>query len=516
MRDFLEAYREQAPDLMEFYAQPVDALWRTGPGPPPWPAELADAIRTYNAERGGTAAFEGNETVIITGQQPALFTGPLYTIYKAVTTIKAAGLHAERTGLPTVPIFWIGSEDHDFDEARTVHYLTRQHSPKSYSYTPPVDVDGMPMYRVPLNGALHETIDQLAAQTNGSEYREAVQQFLHETLDAADSLSDWTTRLLIRLFRDTPLVFFAPHLPVARRLAADVMNREIEEPLETTRLVNEAARQLAALDFEPQVLKADNECGFFLEVDGRRRKVLFEDDTFEIPETGQHFEPKQLQDLLVLAPERFSPNVALRCIVQQRLFPARAYVAGPSELAYWAQLRGVFERHSLPMPVVYPRAQCVLTSLKLNKLMDKFDLAPAELIRHEDELTFLANRNSSNSPLLEKIHAQQEAVDRQLEALSRDLQKNSPTAARMVDSLERDIHGKFSQVERAVLHEDEARHEAIRRQVKRLCDSIAPGRKPQERVYTIFSFLFERGPGLIDQLIESVDIESFEMNEVTL
>lgn len=516
MRDYLQAYCAGERDLLDFYGPPIESLWQPFDAPAPWTPELVDSIRRFNAERGKDAAMSGNEAVIVTGQQPGLFTGPLYTIYKAVTTVKVAQLHELRTGVPTLPVFWVGSEDHDFDEARTIHYLTRQHVPESFSYDPPVRVDGMPMYRVPLNGALHDVIDTLAAQTNGSEYSDVVQDLLHETLDAADSLADWTTRLLVRLFKDTPLVFFAPHLPTARRLTANIIEREIEAPCETSRQINQAAQQLAKIDFEPQIVKANDECSFFLEMDGRRRKLLFQDDRFVVPDVDQHFDPAQLRSLLATAPERFSPNVALRCAVQQQLFPVRAYIAGPSELAYWAQLRRVFERHRFPMPVVYPRAQVVLTSRKLNQLLEKFSLNPTDLLQHEDELVDVADRNSSNNPLLAKLHAQKQTVDRELEQLRAELDAGSPTAARMVKSLEHDVDRQFERLERTVLHEDQARQNTVRNQIQRLCNTLAPFRKPQERVYTVMSFLFSEGPGLIDRLIDEVDVESFALNEVEL
>ena len=114
MRDFLEEYCTNASDLIAFYAAPPGALWDAKPSPAPWDPALVDAIHTYQADLGSETRFRGDEAVIATGQQAGLFTGPLYTIYKAITAIGVAKRLQERSGMPCVPLFWVASDDHDF------------------------------------------------------------------------------------------------------------------------------------------------------------------------------------------------------------------------------------------------------------------------------------------------------------------------------------------------------------------------------------------------------------------
>jgi bacillithiol biosynthesis cysteine-adding enzyme BshC len=515
-RDLVSDYASNAGELLGFYGGPLASLWEACDSPPAWNVALLEELRAYEGTRGCSGAFRGNEAVIVTGQQPGIFTGPLYTIYKAITAIRVAALHSERTGVPTVPVFWVGGEDHDFDEARTTWFLSRRHTVESVSYAPTAHVDGLPMFRVPIEPSLHDAIDVMAAQTPGSEFTEPVAQMLHETLDAADSLSDWTARLMARLFDGTPLVLFTPDLPAARRIGAEVIARELDEPLETTRMVNAQGVELAKLGYETQVVKADNECSFFLEVDGRRRKVLFEKGAFSLPEEDRTMSGNELRALLDASPERFSPNVALRCIVQQRLFPVRAYVAGPGELAYWAQLRPVFERHEAEMPVVYPRARALLTTSKLNKLMRKLNLDLASLDAAEDDVVLAAQRGSGNNAALGRVQESQGTLTEELARLSEGLAKVSATAASRVDAMKGELERGFGRVEQAILREDTQKDAATRQHVQRLCNSLRPLRKSQERVFTVFSFLFEQGPDLIQRLLAELDVESFGMNEIEL
>ena len=516
MRDFSAEYTARSDDLAAFYGKFPQELYETPPATRDWDAGLVRDIQAFHSVRGHAADFSGSEAVVITGQQPGIFTGPLYTIYKAVTTIGLARRLEERTGVATVPVFWVGSEDHDFDEACTTHFLGKNHEPFPIHYRPSEPVDDLPMYKVALDDSLHAGIDEAAANTGGSEFRDEVAALLHETLDASDSLADWTTRLLMRLFKDTPLVFFAPHLPAARHLAAEIIEKEIRDPLATTALLNEAGSALERLDFPTQIVKKERECSFFIENGGQRKKVLYEKGRFITPDDEREYTETELLERLRASPEHFSPNVALRCIVQQHLFAAAAYVAGPGELAYWAQLKGLFERYGQAMPVIYPRARCALTTIKLNKLLRKLGLSVGDLERHEDGLLESALRNTSKNPGYEFERAQRGELEMALARLVEGLEKDAPTAAAMAKSLSEDVGSKLDRIERAILSSDATKTDATRKQLRRLCSSLAPMRKPQERVYNIFSFLFEYGWGLIPRLIDELDIESFERMEVEL
>lgn len=516
MRDFLADYHAGKADLLGCFARAPKDLWSKPGAMSAWPADLAGEVKKYNAERGLAREVPAQAGVIVTGQQPGLFTGPLYTIYKAISAVKLAALHAERTGAPALPVFWVGADDHDFDEACATHYLSRRHTVETLKYAPAADVAGRCMFRVPVEPALHAMSETIAADTNGSEDAAAVLETLHDTLNEAASLSDWYARLIARLFKDTPLVLFTPELPAARRIAAEIFRREIDEPLETTRLVNEGGNCLREIGFEPQVIKSDDECSFFLEVDGRRRKVVFENNVFFLPEADQKFSAADLRAMLDAEPARFTANVALRCIVQQRLFPTRAYVAGPGELAYWAQLKPLFERYTLPMPVVYPRAQCLLTTIKLNKIRTKLGLTVEELGQNEEDAVTLAMQRAGAHPMLGRVQQSQKSVLSELDELAKALEPTAATAAQMVPALQGELERGFARIERALLVADEAKHTTTRQQVQRLANSLAPHRKPQERVFTIFSFLFEHGPGLIGRLMNEIDPEANGVQEIEL
>jgi len=509
-------YVAEAPELMEFFGRPPSALLESAPRSAPWDASLVTALAEYQEAIGGRALFMGDEAVVMTGQQTGLLTGPLYTIYKAATAIRLAKKVHSRFGVACVPVFWAASDDHDFEEARTAHLLTKRHEVTPLRYDPAAAVEALPMYRVPLDPSLHGLVDHAASQAPGSEFRDEVAAFLHESLDASGSLADWTARILARLFRDTPLIVFVPHLPAARALAAPVIEQEIAQPLESTMLLNEAGKRLKEAGYHQQVAKGATACNFFIEMGGRRRKVLFEDERYVIPDEHVSCSTDELLRMLASAPERFSGNVALRCIVQQHLFPVAAYVAGPGEVAYWAQLRQVFAHFDTAMPAVYPRARCVLTTRKLDQLREKFGFALEDLAGPADDLAERALERTSRAPARDVLARHRETIGTALRPLPEELEPFNKTAARMARKAAQRWAQELDRVERTILKGDEAQAAAVGKQVARLCNALYPSRKPQERVCNIFSFLFEHGWGLVPRLIEEISVDSCDLKEIEL
>lgn len=516
MRDLLADYIADAPDLMPFYARPARSLFASLPKTPPWEPSLVTAVAAYNEQLGGRTALSGDEATVVTGQQAGLLTGPLYTVYKAATAILLARKLQARSGRLCKPVFWVASEDHDFDEVRTAHVLAKSHELLSLRYEPAASVAGRPASRVPIEPSLHALVDTAASRTAGSEHRQDVAAFLHESLDASASLAEWNARIMARLFRDTPLVLFAPHLPEARLQAQPIVAQAIREPLLISRLVNEAGERLEDLGYSRAIVKGGDECAFFLDVDGYRRKVTFDGESFHMPGEDATFTAGEMAALAVSAPERFSANVALRCIVQQRLFPVLAYVAGPGELAYWGQFRGVFDAFGMEMPVVYPRARCILSTAKLNQLQAKLGLARDDFAHPPEAIAESVLRRMADEAAGSVVTEHRRAIAAAWRRFAEALAPHGKNASAMAEKAAERAGNEVARIERALLEGDTVRATAIRAQITRLCTAYYPMGRPQERVLNVFSFLFEHGWDFIPRLLREIDIESFAVKEIEL
>ncbi len=519
MASLIEDYLANHGGLMSFYAgNPRDVLHK-GVSPAAWAPSLVEGIRRYQSDIGSGGTLQGTEGVFITGQQPGIFTGPMYTIYKALTAIKLARATSEASGQPFLPIYWVGGDDHDFAEISEVHLLSRNHVDLSLSVPPHPGQPASSIYRLPVPDSLHDLADLAAAQAAGSEFTGEILAFLHESLDASANLSEWHARLMARLFRNTPLVIFSPELPEARDVAIPVFEHEIRHPLESTRLLNEAGARLEAAGYGAQVVKGDDTCNFFVERGGVRCRVRHAAGVFTLPDTNEQFAETELLELLHREPGLFTANVGLRCVVQQTLFPVRSYVAGPGELAYWGQLKDVFAFFGQPMPIVYPRMRGAITSLKSNKLMARYGLKIVDLYAPADALEERALRNAAQDPSLAILSSHGESIIGQIETMQRDFEalgKAGKLAVPLGAQFQAQVRQGLDYLERSLLRADETRTTTVRSQLARLSTELTPGRKPQERHYTVFSWLFQYGWELVPRLAAALDHDDFSLQEVEL
>lgn len=509
-----DAYVLGAETILPFLGGHPAQLWETPPATAELDARLAEEIADFNVAMGANRPdLTGPMAVISTGHQPTLFTGPLYTVYKAITAIQAAKRIEEQHGIRCVPLFWIAGDDHDFEEASSVYVLTKKNEPHVLRYAPEY-TEGRPLDTIHLDASLEALAEEMAAIVPGSEFRDDVLNELLDSLKHANSMTEWMARLLAKLFRNTPLVLFVPSLPRARELAADIMRQEIEQPNESARRVNAGGAALEELGFTAQVVKGDADCNFFLDVNGLREKVTCEDGTFIA--AGDRYSHDELIAELDSNPARFSPNVILRCIVQQHIFPTAAYIAGPGEIAYWAQLATVFQQFDLPMPVVYPRSSAVLTTIKLNKLLKKYGLTPGQLSQDPEQLVEQALAAESKNPVMDALAKTRTSVEQSLVELSAATAKLAPNATDAADRLADRTRSEFNRMERALLRSDDQKVATVRQQIERLCNALAPMRKPQERMFTVFSFLFEQGWDFIPRLLQELNLDEFGLQEIEL
>ncbi len=518
-----DAYISGDPAVRELFNGAPESVFTQPTNKVAWPDGMAQALNAYQRGIGTTQApVAGNEWVVATGQQPGVFTGPLYTIYKAITAVKLASQMAT-TGVPCVPVFWNAGDDHDFEEARVAHFITRRHDIFTARHTPlddmgnALDVTDLPMYRVPLDAQVHGLVDAIADKCPGSEHGPEIRAMLHETLNAAHSVAEWFSLVMARLFGATTLRLFVPHIHAARLAAVPVLQREISEPLASTRLLQAQGERIEALGYERPIHREEGACNFFLEVGGRRRKVLHQHGRFVIPAEELSCTVEELLALLNVAPERFSPNVALRPVVQQQLFPVAAYVAGPGEVAYWAQLKTVFDFFETPMPIVYPRIRCALHTIKTRKIMRHYGLDVETIGRNEDLLGRALQQDGRN-PASEALDANRYGFERSLDALTHAVENTSNNQAftEAARRFRRKSLQGLAKLERELLHGDTQKRAAVEKRIERLRIAVAPLGKPQERVVSVFSFLFAHGIPLIERMINELDAQETSLQEMEL
>ena len=269
--------------------------------------------------------------------------------------------------VPAVAVFWVESEDHDWNEIASVSVLDADLQRHTITLPPPPGAGHAPVCTIALAGTIAAAIDELAAALPATEFTSTVIETLRLTYAPGATVSDAFARLLDHLLGDHGLVVFECSDRAAKPLAREIFARELANPGRTWALANEAGHQLAAKGYHVQVEGSRDDGVAVFRLDGSRAPIAHNDAAALTRDAEAH-------------PEGFSPNVLLRPIVEDAIFPTVAYVSGPSELAYLAQLRPVYAHFGVPMPLMYPRGSATILDSAGARFLEKHDL-PIEALR---------------------------------------------------------------------------------------------------------------------------------------
>jgi bacillithiol synthase len=343
---------------------------------------IADVLIDQNRKAGaGETAMANIErlrqkdsVVVITGQQAGFFTGPLYTIYKALTAIKLAAQLRER-GVNAVPMFWVAAEDHDFEEVNHTRLVNREGQLITITYTACSPKEGKPVGQVTLCEEVGGNIDQLIAALPESEFTPRLIADLRESYQAGASFADAFGKMMLKMMGHFGVVLINPLDDGLKQVAGEIYTRAISRvPEFATQLVSESAA-LEAAGYHAQVFTSPEAVPLFMLDDGRRKAIVRRDDgRFYLKGGDKSFNADELLDTVRRCPSCFSPNVTLRPIVQDFLLPTVAYIGGPAEIAYFAQLRPNYRLLDRIEPVVLPRASFTLIEKRHAKTMSKYGI----------------------------------------------------------------------------------------------------------------------------------------------
>jgi len=488
-------------------------------------AGLIDEIRRYNESLGAdertleniAALGEPDAAAVVTGQQAGLFTGPLYTVYKALGAIRLSKQYSDSGKRNVVPVFWVASDDHDFEEIRSIAFVDWHGRARTLSYEPSVPVSGQSAFDIRVDKEhATELVQTLDEQTADSDGKPEIVSFLQDSPREGDSFADWFGRLLLRLFRSAGLIVFFPHERRARELAVGAMATEIRSPGVTTRLIDEASKRLAALGYGSQVEKKRNEAHFFLYVNGKRRKVLFERGRYYLPEENSSLAESEMEQLCRTEPGRFSPNVVLRPVIQSAILPTVDYVAGPGEVAYWAQLRAVFDHFGVLMPRVVPRPHAALVTRRCAKLLAKHNLDAADFVAGGEVPSVGGPASSESSSHEHALVETSRQIVSHLERYVSEVQALDPSLGKSAAKLQDKVGYELDKLNKKA-HAARKEHAVqVQGETEELLANLFPYGKPQERVLNIFPYLMESGWTVLPRLMQTVGIGRTGYRIVTL
>ncbi|AOS83186.1 bacillithiol biosynthesis cysteine-adding enzyme BshC [Chlorobaculum limnaeum] len=450
---------------------------------------------------------------VVTGQQTGLFTGPLYTIYKALTTVVVARKQKELfPEYDFVPVFWIESEDHDFDEASSALLFTGgglETVTVEAAHRLPDQMAGATL----LDASIGETVQQFLDLLPETEFKPEIAELLRSCYEPGITFEIAFARTMNRLFRDHPLVLVSAQDARFKRLASEVLCREIETAPASSYEVVAQSSTLESMGYPAQTKPRPVNL-FYLNQLGQRLKIEQPSpDNFVVLPDRQRYTRHQLMELCQDHPEKFSPNVVLRPIVQDAVLPTFAYVGGPGEISYLAQFRKAYEHFGLVMPFVIPRGSFTLVEPKIARTMDKVLKAsgrPSFSRRQVYEAVFgnaqelrksmVSGGDSTDiDALFERVETE---VARSLMSLEPALVKMDPTLQPALAASSGQITKIIGTIREKTWRAGRRKHDELFQQLDKAELNLFPEGKPQERSINIFYYLNKYGPSLIGELLK--------------
>lgn len=512
-------YAFDYPRLAEFYAgDPADpAAWREAIARAAGHARPRDAVvdllQAQQRRRGAPveavaaaeALIDPGSVAIVTGQQAGLFGGPLFTLVKALTAIRLAERVAAEHHVPAVALFWVDAEDHDWDEVKDCHVLDRELAPHVVTAGTPPGAHGGAVARVVLDEQVSAALDELTTTLVDTEFTAALVAELRQVYGPGAGMADAFSRWLERVLGPRGLIVFDASDPAAKPLVAGVFAREVELAGRSARLAADAGDALAARGYHAQVIPQADSLAIFAIDDGREAIAVAGDEHVI---GGRRESPGALADRVRRHPDAFSPNVLLRPIVQDTLFPTACYVAGPSELAYLGQLRRVYEAFGVPMPLVQPRASLTLLDANAARFLARHDIDFASL-RAQDEAALNELLLAQMPPSVDaSLQAALSAIEQRMDTLARELLRLDPTLEGAARSTQSRMQDDLKKLQAKIVQAAKRKDETLRRQFHHARLQAFPGGKPQERAIGFVFFLNRYGPGLVDRLYDLLTLET--------
>jgi bacillithiol biosynthesis cysteine-adding enzyme BshC len=511
-----------APDrVARFYDRPwegVDGLARLAPEIAARAGDrerLADALVAQNRRFGSSdLALEHAELLrrpdavaVVTGQQAGLFGGPLFTVYKALTAILLASRLRER-GVTAVPVFWVASEDHDFEEVNHVTVVGREDRLETIRAEPCGYGPDQPVGQISLCAEIGERVDAFVDALPETVFTAELKRDLAEAYAPGVGFAEAFARLMAKLFAPFGVVLLDPLDPALKALASPTYLAAIRRAPEIADALVGRSKELVDAGYHAQVFTSPDMVPLFIMEENRRRAMVRREDRFSLKSGERDYTTEELLELARFCPTCMSPNVTLRPAVQDTLLPTVAYVGGPAEVAYFAQIQPVYRIVDRPMPVVVPRASATLVDRESAKTLERYDLRVADLFGDAEAALRKVIEQSVDVPTTERFDAAESGLEASLERLRESLAGIDPT---LVDSLEGGRRKMLYQLHRLrtrFVHRAAERDTLLRRRLAALEAHLSPHRSLQERTLNAYTFLALAGYGLIEDIAAAIDPES--------
>ncbi|MDA0330136.1 MAG: bacillithiol biosynthesis cysteine-adding enzyme BshC [Gemmatimonadetes bacterium] len=443
--------------------------------------------------------------MVTTGQQPALFGGPLYSIYKAMTAIRLAEALESRLGKTVLPLFWVASDDHDWAEANHTDMVGIDNELHRFEVQAPTPEKAPSLHRIPLGSDAAQVADRFLEHVPSTEFSDAYIELIRGFAPGA-TLPAGFHQMLQRILGPYGLFFTDAAHPALKQHSAEWLLRELSGSADHEAVLQGTADQLEAAGYHLQVPIMEGGVNLFMEGPSGRERLYREGDSFRLRTSGQVLTEAQIRSACQEDPSVLSPNVLFRPVVESVVFPTLAYVGGPGEMAYFAQLKSYFEAHGVGMPVVYPRWAATPVETKIRKVLDKFGVAPESLRRPFHEIASEIAREEVPGDIRAALGKLRGAIGGGVGELQKAAAALDPTLKGPVQHLRSQSLAALDNVEKKILQAVKRESEIMLSQLEKAQLHLYPAGKPAERVQNPTYFLARYGGAFLDAVYERFEV----------
>lgn len=496
--DYLYNY-EQVSSFFPSHFSDLDSLveaGRTLEFPASRREQLIQALASQNHNSAALAKLAEPGTVaVVTGQQVGLLSGPVYTIYKALTAVRLARELSSR-GVPAVPVFWFATEDHDLAEVDHAFVFNQQASPSRIS------VKSSCLQNIPVGSVSIDDFpaDALAQSLGDLPHASDVLRLVKRHYGGSTTYGKAFAGLVKELLGEFDLIYLDPLQPQIRALAAPLLSEAAGRVPELTGALRRRNTELEAAGYHAQVHIDSASSLLFLLEDGRRAPLKFRDGSFALKDRTY-----STADLCALS-HWISPNALLRPVMQDYLLPTVSYVAGPAEIAYFAQSEVLYKKLLGRMPVIYPRNSFTLLDGRAEKLLGRYNIRVENLLDAPDHVRAKIAEKVVPVDLRSDLAALRSEISAKLGNVREKLVAFDPTLAAAADKSMAKIRYQVDKLSAKTARETMRHDSYANADTDYLLNFLYPQRHLQERYYSVIPMLAKFGLDLPERLYNFVQL----------
>ena len=480
-------------------------------------AELCDVLTETNKSFGAGAKTleniqqlcEKDCVAIVTGQQAGLFSGALYTIYKALSAVRLAA-DLRRQNIKAVPVFWVAEEDHDFAEVKKTFVVDKEGKLAEFENTPKNYAENTPVGLVKLDETITDAIESLFENLPRTEFSDELKKLLSETYQTGETYSTAFAKFLAKMFSDYGLIFLSPLNQKLKKLCVPIFVEAVEKSDEIVSALFARSKQLEGENYHAQVLVAEDSFPFFYQNENGERQPLRRDlqnGQIIASKSKIAFDKAELKEFAQNSPQNLSPNALLRPVVQDYLLPTLVYFGGAAEIAYFAQNSVIYEILNRPATPIRHRASFTVIEPKHARTLEKYELNFLDLFAGKEQTLAQVVEKFLSTETAKVFAEVEENINTQLNRLDKSLIKSEPTLSANLANRRKKILWHIGALRKKYHRAEIQKNEIVQRRVENLFTALLPHNALQERTLNLATFLNLYGANFVDWIYDAVETD---------